>query len=216
MGVPSVKWWTGVLVLVSIAAALVTLERVQENPAPDGLDAVMTSAPVRLTDDGGRAATDGWFVGHRTFVYFGFTSCPDVCPATIAQLGIIKRTIAERHPDIPTPRYVFVTVDRQRDTPARLAAYLRHVGPDFIGVTGEEAQIKALEKPMTAFRREGTPSLSGGYRVSHGGQIFPLDPSARVYARFMPPVKPVQVFDQLNDMVTPHARDAAAATTPST
>jgi protein SCO1/2 len=212
----STKRMAGVLVIAIAAATLIAGARVDRRPLAAGLPGAIVIepvrlAPLRLSDHRGGIVTDAWFSGRWTFVVFGFTSCPDVCPATLAQLSVVKKVAAENHPDVPAPRYVFVTVDPARDTSARLAQYLGYFDPDFVGITGDAAQIEALEKSLGAFHRKESPSASGHYSVAHSGEIFLLDPAARLHARFIPPVKPAAVADQLSAMVTRYTRGAATA-----
>jgi protein SCO1 len=213
-----------ILGLAVVAGTLIALARppmdVDAQAVPEKLRAVMVVPPVkvdfvRLTDQHGNAITADWFTGHWTFLVFGFTSCPDVCPATLAQLAVLKKTIAATHPDVPTPQFVFATVDPERDTQAQLAAYLSNFDPTFVGMTGDPAQIESLERPMGAFHRKGKPSASGYYSVSHSAEIFLLNPAARLYARFVPPIKQEVVADQLTTMVTLYARSVHAETAPS-
>jgi protein SCO1/2 len=144
---------------------------------------------VRLVDHHGRPITsDALFAGRWSFLFLGFTSCPNVCPATLAQLGAIKRSLARQFPGTPQPRYVFVSVDPQRDTPARLSSYLTTFDPDFIGATGEPVQIAALSDALSAFHRLGASKSPDDYGVLHSGEIYLLDPAGRVRARFTPPL----------------------------
>jgi protein SCO1/2 len=161
---------------------------------PPELRAVLLRDParvgaVRLVDHRGRAVTsDELFTGGWSFVFLGFAGCPNVCPATLAQLAAVKRSLARQSPGTPQPRYVFVSVDPQRDTPARLAGYVAAFDRDFVGATGEPAQVAALSDALTAFHRLEAPNGAGDYGVVHSGEVYLLDPAGRVYARFTPPL----------------------------
>lgn len=208
------------VVLTAIGGALFAWSRSTDSPLPANLRGVVVAAPmklgaVHLTDHRGGTVTDAWFAGHWTFLFFGFTSCSDVCPATLAQLAVLKKVISRNHPDVSMPRYVFVSVDPERDTRTRLKTYLANFDPSFVGMSGDPAQIEALERPMGAFHRKGKPAASGYYSVSHSAEIFLLDPSARVYARFIPPLKPAVVADQLRAIVTLYAHNTRPDAAPS-
>jgi len=145
--------------------------------------------PVSLVDQhGATLSSDQLFRGRWSFLFLGFASCPTVCPATLSQLVAVKKSLAEQFPDTPQPRYVFVSVDPQRDPPARLASYLAGFDGDFVGATGQPASLASLSDALTAFHRLEAPSPSGDYGVVHSGEIYLLDPSGRVYARFTPPL----------------------------
>lgn len=175
-------------------------------PSPE-LKGVLLEAPARLprvqlVDQHERATTsDALFAGHWSFLFLGFTHCQTVCPATLAQLAAIKRSLARQFPSAPQPRYVFVSVDPQRDTPGRLASYLGAFDADFTGATGDPTQIAMLSDALTAFHRLGSPSAGGDYGVVHSGEIYLLDPAGRVHARFSPPLDPELVPRQLVAMI---------------
>ncbi len=190
---------------------LLALTNVDARRVPDELRTVIVAKPmkldpVRLTDHRGRPITTDWFTGHWTFVFFGFTNCHDVCPATLSQMRSIQATFASQYPETPPPRYLFVGVDPERDSQARLAEFVSGFSSSFIGATGEAAQIEALERPLAAFHRIGTPDAVGGYRVSHSAELFLIDPAGRVYARFTPPVDPATVARQLRSIMRVYAR----------
>lgn len=205
--------WMGVVALLLLGGGVLWAQTGRDKRAlPDNLRTVIASGPIKLapgqlTNQHGQAVTESWFTGQWTFFAFGFTHCPDVCIATLTQFVEIKKALAQRHPEIAPPRYVFISVDPERDTPARLAAYLAHFDRDFIGLTGSVAQIEALERSMAIFHRKQTPSASGDYQVSHSGEIFLLDPAGRVYARFVPPLETSVVASQLNSIMRFYARE---------
>ena len=171
-----------------LVPSLLWLASCREKPVPD----------VRLVDQQGRAVTrDGLLAGRWSFVFLGFTSCQTVCPATLAQLVAVKRSLARQFPGAPEPRYLFVSVDPQRDTPARLASYLAAFDPEFVGATGAPAQIAALSDALTAFYQVGAAASAGQTGVIHSGEVYLLDPAARTRARFSPPLDPDLVARRL-------------------
>ena len=188
------RWAAGVALLLSAAGARWMLAAERQTDVPRELRAVMLRDPARLptvalVDQYGRAVTSGHlFTGAWSFVFLGFASCPTVCPATLSQLAALKRSLARQYPAAAQPRYVFVSVDPGRDTPARLGAYLAPFDRDFLGITGQPAQIGALSDALTAFHRLEAPGPGGDYGVVHSGEIYLIDPQGRAYARFTPPL----------------------------
>ncbi len=153
---------------------------------------------VRLTDQRGRSLTrEELFGGRWSLVFLGYTHCESVCPATLAQLVTVKRSLARQFPAAPQPRYLFVTVDPERDTPARLASYLGAFDPDIVGATGDPAQIAALSDALTAFHQPSTSKAGADTGIIHSGELYLLDPSGRTRARFSPPLDPDLVARQL-------------------
>lgn len=121
--------------------------------------------------------------GYLTLLFFGYTSCPDVCPVHIANLGAVLRALpAETRDRI---RVVFVTVDPERDTPARVRSWLRELNAgldsNFIGLTGSVAEIEAAQaavgipSAVQERRARTTKEAStrpGEYEVGHAAQVF--------------------------------------------
>ncbi len=216
------KRWLGVVALLILTGGVLWSQAgTDRRSVPHDLRGVMTNrpvklAPLQLTDQHGLSVTESWFNGQWTLVAFGFTHCPDVCLATLAQFGVIKQALTQGYPAIAQPRYVFVSVDPERDTPQQLAAFLSSFDQSFIGLTGATAQIEALEQSTATFHRKQTASASGDYQVSHSGEIFLIDPAGQVVARFVPPLEPAVVASQLSSIMTFYARNSVQVPAAST
>ncbi len=134
---------------------------------------------LHLTDTGGRPFTRGDLQG-PALVFFGFTSCPDVCPSTLLMLAQVRR----RAP-LPSLRVLFISVDPERDTPDVLRSYLRAFDPAFLGLTAGPVALARLAADFgVALHRVGLPG--GGYTMDHSAVVFLLD-GARIAAVFTPP-----------------------------
>ncbi len=134
---------------------------------------------LRLTDSSDRPFTRHDLDG-PALVFFGFTSCPDVCPATLAMLAQVRRGAA-----LPALRVLFISVDPQRDTPAVLASYLRAFDPAILGLTAAAPAIARLAADFgVAVHRVELPG--GEYTMDHSAVVFLLD-GARIAAIFTPP-----------------------------
>ena len=141
--------------------------------------------PFSLTAHDGTPFDAARLKGHYTFILFGYTNCPDVCPTTLMALARARQTLADL-PESERPRVALVTVDPARDTAERLAAYAPHFDPSFVGVTGSEAAIGALAQALGVAIERGTP-VDGSYAVDHTAAVFLIDPAARVAAVFPAP-----------------------------
>jgi len=128
-----------------------------------------------LTDTAGRpfrfaAATKG----KLTFLYFGYTHCPDACPTTMSDLGAALRAQSPRirsRVDV-----VFVTVDPRRDTPRVLRAWLNHFSRSFVGLTGSEHQIMAAERAAGVPLAPAEKVKGKNYSVAHSSLVLPYSP----------------------------------------
>ena len=129
-----------------------------------------------LTTDRSDAFTEADLRGNLTLLVFGYTSCPDACPATMARL----RAVLDELPDEQRAhvRVLFVSVDPDRDTPRHLAAYASHYGPEFIGATADRVRITELvQRYGSSFRHETGPR--GDDIITHGSHVFAFDGDGR-------------------------------------
>jgi protein SCO1/2 len=126
--------------------------------------------------------------GHWTLVFFGYTSCPDVCPATLMQLAELRKSLAKPLAQSALPQVLFISVDPGRDTPERIEDYVTYFDPAFTGITGPDAQIAALSMQMGVAYFIGEHSGDGEiYDVAHSTGILLLDPKARLVGLFPAP-----------------------------
>lgn len=139
-------------------------------PLPAG-DFVLASAdgPVALGDLRGRVVV----------LFFGYTFCPDVCPFTLQRLRAARQLLGPAAEEV---QVVFVSVDPGRDTPERATSYARGFDPEFVGVTGTDAEIAAVASSFGIFyaRAEADPGTPGDgaddyYLVDHSATVLVLD-----------------------------------------
>ena len=140
----------------------------------------------RLTDQHGRVFDLDRLKDKWTFMFFGYTRCPDICPTAMAVMKDIA-TVLERDPRQIESQFVFVSLDPERDKPEGLGGYVEYFNPGFIGITGNQAQLDVLGRQLNieAIRIEG--DTSANYLLSHTSSIMLFDPGARWYAAFSPP-----------------------------
>jgi protein SCO1 len=158
-------------------------------------------APFRLIDHRGNNSDTTNLKGRWTFMFFGYTSCPDVCPATLTQLSLVRAAIVAQFGEERAPNILLVSVDPERDTPDRLAQYLAGFGPHFVGATGDVAMIASLQEQLGSGKqravegREEATIRQGeehahhrppALRVDHAADVYLIDPEARLHARFAP------------------------------
>lgn len=137
-------------------------------------------APFRLTDHTGEAFSNDAFLGQWTFIFFGFTHCPDICPTSMAVMGQVDREIAES-PVAGTPfAGVLVSVDPERDTLDKLGPYATAFSPRFLGVTGaREALVELTQQVNVAFAK--IPDGEGGYTIDHTGHLVVMNPNGHFH-----------------------------------
>jgi len=141
------------------------------------ISGLMPDLSFHLTDDNGESVTATHYNNKVTLLYFGFTHCKSVCPATMTTLSqALKHLGADRK----KVRVLFVSVDPRRDTPAVLHRYVGHFAPQVVGLTGTMDQLHALAKRYRVSFSYGKADENGNYKVSHSSAIFVFDDSNRV------------------------------------
>src|SRR5688500_18719359 len=155
---------------------------------------------VVLVDLNGKAFDAARLKNRWTLLFFGFTNCPDVCPATLTMLAQIEKKLQ----DIPAsqrPQIAMVSVDPKRDTPEQLKKYVGFFSPTFLGITGSAENIDAFTRSM------GVPVAiqklpGGGYTVDHSAAIFLIDPNGATHALFSTPHDTTKIAADLRRIVT--------------
>ena len=140
---------------------------------PDFTLTSQTGEPVSLSD----------FRGQVVLLYFGYTHCPDVGPATLLELRKVKEQLGREGEEV---QVIMMTVDPLRDTPEHLGRYLGNFDPSFIGLTGTEEELLAASIPYGVFFQAGEGSVESGYDVDHTGAVEVIDREG--YLRVIYPV----------------------------
>ena len=138
-----------------------------------------------LTDHHGMPFTRNALTNRWTLIFFGFTHCPDICPTALAELAELKAQLVDTEAN--DLQVVMLTVDPARDTPARLADYVPYFHPDFLGVTGEFADILSVAQRLNApFRKVSDPT--GGYQMEHSANVMLMNPRGDYHGFFRAPL----------------------------
>jgi protein SCO1/2 len=176
------------ILAAGLGAAVAHYSRTPESPERALLlDSPRTLPGFQLVDHHEIPFGPERLLGRWTFVFFGFTHCPDVCPTTLFTLNEVVRQLDDL-PEDERPAVLMVSVDPNRDTPEKLADYVPYFNPDFLGVTGDMPQILSLTKAMgVAFTYTPRGDGAEGYAVDHTASIFVLDPDGRLAAVFGTP-----------------------------
>lgn len=152
--------------------------------------------PFELVDHTGNAFTNNELRGHWSFLFFGYTHCPDVCPTTLSVLNSVATRLREQNEAI---RYVFISVDPERDTPDKLGQFVSYFNADFIGVTGATEAIDRLTRQLGVIAaRVENEADTENYLVDHTASILLIDPDGRFHALFSPPLKAADIAADFN------------------
>jgi protein SCO1 len=159
---------------VALIAALVTAVIVftlLPPPANQRAESVPIGGPFELLDQDGIKVTDKTFAGKPSLIFFGYTSCPDACPTTLSGLSTWLNAIG---PDADKLNVLFISIDPERDTSARLKEYLSSFDPRIRGLTGTGEQVAAVAKQYRVYYKR-IQFADGGYAMDHTAVSFLMD-----------------------------------------
>jgi len=177
--------WGGLL-------ALVFWWMYPEKPIPPELQGVLRPhprqlQPFELVDQYNKPYTRERLSDNWSFVFFGYTYCPDICPTTLSTLSAVTGKLRSESQTISDEQVVFVSVDPERDQPQLLADYLKYFNEAFVGLTGSKGAIDQLAGQFNAGYIKEQETQAGQYLISHASTIFLVDPGMRLVAAFAPP-----------------------------
>ncbi|MCH2338428.1 SCO family protein [Pseudomonas sp. NPDC047963] len=196
-----------VFILVALVALVIgltvykVLNTEQQLDTADLLDAGIVMLPqgrdvpnLTLTNQNGEPVSLKSLEGRWNLLFFGYTFCPDICPATLAELRQLRTKLPEDARQRMQP--ILVSVDPERDTPAQLKKYLEYFGAEFIGLTG------SLDDIQTLANAAGVPFIPAdtskdNYTVDHGGNLALIGPDGRLRGFVRAPLRTEKLAEQL-------------------
>ena len=198
---------TGMLAGAALLAAIAVLPA---TPAEAGTVIVREAdktekAPARrafvMTDTQGRMFTDQDLLGSFALIYFGYTSCPDVCPTS---LQTVAMALDELGDDADKLKAVFVTVDPNRDTPDVMRQYISMFDERIIGLSGTKPFIDAMVAAYNVKYEIGEvdPERPKDYLIDHSASIAFVGPDGKLITRFGYGMTSEQIAERIRDIIS--------------
>ncbi|WP_372763479.1 SCO family protein [Pseudoalteromonas sp.] len=191
------RLWLGLVVVLTLF-----LSACMDNDPPN-VDALVyeNAKPLSdfsLQDQHGEEVTKQQFIGQWNLVFLGYTSCPDICPMTLAKLNAVYKNLRSEYP----LQVWFVSVDPQRDTAAKRKAYIDYFNPDFLAVSGDHKALFPMVRELGLIYAI-SDSSQPEYAVDHSASIALVDGTGAVRAIFKPEFQqgkvPLVNISQLTD-----------------
>jgi len=162
--------WIGLVIVIGMMAGFILsrpyIYRGSEiNPPVPAADFTLThgaAGQYRLSDQKGKVI----------LIFFGYTTCPDICPATLSEMKRINSRLGKLSDKTD---FVFITVDPQRDTAERISNYAQNFDPSFIGLTGSESELELVWKNYAVYREKSEQDSAAGYLVDHSTRTYLVD-----------------------------------------
>jgi len=130
-----------------------------------------------LEDHHGQRRSLADFRGKVVVIFFGYTSCPDICPTTLARLAEVMKALG---PAAGAVQVLFVTLDPERDSAERLKEFVPWFHPSFLGLRGDQAQIKVVSNEFRVFSARKEVGSELGYVLDHSSGAYVFDPVGRL------------------------------------
>lgn len=173
----------GIAILVGLTGVYLLLENTREYSYQGSLIDPPVQAPeIKLTDVNGETFELGALNGKVVIMFFGYTSCPDVCPVTLSDFHQIRSQLGEAAEEA---KFVFITVDPERDTPERLKIYLSNFDPEIIGLTGSRSELEAVWSSYGVYQAKSEASDADNYLVDHSSRIYVIDKQGNLLLTYL-------------------------------
>lgn len=179
---------TLVLCVIALAAgALIGWLQIQAGPAAvvkPGQTTITGAAiggPFSLTDQDGKTVTEKNYAEQWKLIYFGFTSCPTICPTALQKIAKVMNALGDAGADIQP---LFITTDPARDTPAVMKQYVEQFHPRLVGLTGTQEQIEAAEKNYRVYAQKVQTPEMAEYTMDHSSFIYLMNPQGELTALY--------------------------------
>ena len=161
------------------------------------------SPPLPVTDFALQTANEEVFrlseqKGKLILLFFGYTSCPDVCPVTLATF---KQVYDDLGADAQLVRFVMITADPDRDTPERVAEYAAQFNPEFIGLSGDLVVLEQIWKELGVFVEKQESNSAAGYLVSHTASVYVLDQQGGLFMTFPYGTNATEIADDIRQIL---------------
>jgi len=195
----------GVIIIVSAVGYILYQQGRVSRADLDNLSATVFRAPriinpFELTDQNGKRFNQDSLKDNWSFIFFGYTNCPDVCPNTLSMMNVVAIKLESEQRDKQTPRFIMVSVDPERDTVKQLSEYIPYFNNAFIGLTGtSKQQIDTITKQFgIPYFINKKSADDKDYAVEHSGALLLVNPQGNLHALFSSPHDPARLISEFN------------------
>lgn len=188
-----------VIILLSLGAGLIIAKKPERMSQETSTGEAAIGGGFTLTDQNGNRMSDTNFRGKYMLVFFGFTSCPSICPVGMATLTQVMEQLGE---DADKVQPIFITVDPETDTPAQMKKYLANFHPSIIGLTGTPQEIEAAQSAYKVYAaRSADKNMPGGYNVDHSGYVYLMDKDGKYLEHFTYDAEPKKLINDIKEAI---------------
>ncbi len=180
------KWLLGGLIAIAVIVGI-GIRAFQRPYTFRGslVDPAMPAADFALNDQHGQPFRLSDQKGKLVLIFFGYTNCPDVCPTTLAQFAQVRTRLSSQAEKV---RFVFVTIDPDRDTPERMKAYLDGIDPNIVGLSGLQANLDPVWRDYGVYRQNQPDASTGNSLdvIEHSAPVYLVDAHGNLRLTYSP------------------------------
>ena len=189
----------GFLIGALAGAAVLLITTPQGGQPVQSSGTALVGGPFSLVGADGKPVTDRDFRGRYMLIFFGFTHCPDICPA---ELQVIAQALEQLGDKAKNVVPIFITLDPERDTPEAMGNYVKSFGPNFVGLTGSPEAIAAAAKAYrVSYAKVENKESAADYRVDHSALVYLMDPEGRYVTHFSYGLSAEQMAEKLEKLL---------------
>lgn len=181
-------------IIAFIAGISLSLFLMGDSNKPDNSQLNLPEGGNFTLHNGNKAVSLNDFKGKAVFLFFGYTSCPDVCPTSLALISSALKTLDDEQKK--KVQVIFISVDPERDTPEKLQNYTKYFHANIVGVTGSKAEIDKVVKQYGAAYRKVESDSAMGYLVDHSASVFVVNTKGKL-VDILPHGLPVESIAQV-------------------
>ena len=186
----------GLAILVGLIAMFLLLGPRREYTFQGSLiEPAVAAPPFDLTDMDGQPFQLSDLENQVVVMFFGYTSCPDVCPVTLTEFLQIRSKLGDTAEEVS---FVFVTVDPERDTTERMRKYLTNFDPEIIGLTGERSELEPVWADYGVYQAKAEGGSETNYLVDHSSRVYVIDADGNLRLTYL--------FGTENQLITDDVR----------
>ena len=168
--------------LIAVVVFPNSIKSLLDQPKSWSVGKAQIGGPFQLIDHNGNRVSEKTYAGKHLLVFFGFTYCPDICPAALQKVSVVMEKLGSKANNL---KPLFISVDPERDTVAQLKLYMSNFDNRIVGLTGSTKQIADAVKVYRAYaKKREDPSTSGGYTMDHSSFIYLMAPDGDFITHF--------------------------------
>lgn len=190
----------GIAILVGLTGAYLLLDNTREYAYRGSLiDPPVPAPEIKLTDVDGESFELSELNGKVVIMFFGYTSCPDVCPVTLSDFLQVRKQLGEGAEEA---NFVFITVDPERDTPERMKRYLTNFDPEIIGLTGSRSELEQVWSSYGVYQAKSEESKTDNYLVDHSSRIYVIDKHGNLFLTYLFGTENVVIAEDVQHLIS--------------